>query len=243
MTSRLKTLAGASALMLLAGQAAAENTYTANVMLASDYVFRGISQTQEKGAIQGGFDAVLDNGIYAGVWASNVNFDTGARGTSTEVDYYGGYSGAIGCTSCSYKVGFIYYRYEGDTKFDYIEAAASLTFGGFVVGLNYSPEYLGDGTTKAVGDEVDFYYPYVKYNHTLPGDIALSLHAAYNKMGEEGVFEPGQDDYSEWAVGLSKTFNGFTAGVTYWDTNTHDLYVPLDGDGAARVVFSLSKVL
>jgi len=94
-----------------------------------------------------------------------------------------------------------------------------------------------------VGDKVDFYYPYVNYSHTLPGDITLALHGAYNKMGEEGVFEAGQDDYSEWSVGLSKTFNGFTAGLTYWDTNTHDLAGALAGDGAARIVFSLSKVL
>ena len=243
MKSILSAIAGATALTVLAASAQAEDTYTANVMLASDYVFRGISQTQERGAIQGGFDALLDNGIYAGVWASNVNFDTGATGTSSEVDYYGGYTGALGCDGCSYKVGFIYYRYEGDTKYDYIEAAGALTFGGLTVGLNYSPEYLGDGTTDAVGDKVDFYYPYVNYSHTLPGDITLALHGAYNKMGEEGVFEAGQDDYSEWSVGLSKTFNGFTAGLTYWDTNTHDLAGALEGDGAARIVFSLSKAL
>jgi uncharacterized protein (TIGR02001 family) len=243
MISRHSILAGAAALMFVAADASAENAYTANVTLASDYVFRGISQSQERGAIQGGFDAVLSNGIYGGVWASNVNFDTGARGTSTEVDYYGGYSGSIGCTSCSYKLGFIYYRYEGDTKYDYIEAAGSLTFGGLTVGLNYSPEYLGDGTTDAVGDEVDFYYPYVNYTYALPWDLSLALHGAYNKMGEEGVFEAGQDDYSEWSVGLTKSINGFNFGLTYWDTNTHDLYVPLEGDGSARVVFSLNKVL
>ena len=243
MISRHSILAGAVALMVVAGDALAENSYTANVMLASDYVFRGISQTQEKGAIQGGFDAAFDSGIYAGVWASNVNFDTGARGTSTEVDYYGGYSGSIGCGDCSYKIGFIYYRYEGDTKFDYIEAAGSLTFGDLTVGLNYSPEYLGEGTTDAVGGKVDFYYPYVNYSYALPGDISLALHGAYNKMGEKGVFEAGQNDYSEWSVGLSKDFNGFVLGLTYWDTNTHDLYSPLDGDGGARVVFSLSRAL
>jgi hypothetical protein len=60
-------------------------------------------------------------------------------------------------------------------------------------------------------------------------------------MGEEGVFEAGQDDYAEWSVGLTKSFNGFNVGLTYWDTNTHDLYVPLAGDGSARVVFSLSR--
>lgn len=242
MTPRFPIHAAVVLLMLGTG-AAAENSYTANVALASDYVFRGISQTQEKGAIQGGFDAALDNGIYAGVWASNVNFGTGSEGASTEIDYYGGYSGSIGCTSCSYKLGFIYYRYEGDTKFDYIEAAGALTMGGLTVGLNYSPEYLGEGTTDAVGDEVELLYPYVKYNLALPADITLALHAAYNEMSETGVFETGQDDYTEWSVGLSKVFKGFTAALTYWDTNTHDLYSPIEGDGGARFVFSLAKVL
>ena len=200
MKSTLPAFVGATAFLVLAASARAENTYTANVMLASDYVFRGISQTQEKGAIQGGFDALFDNGIYAGVWASNVNFDTGANGTSTEADYYGGYTAAMGCEGCSYKIGFIYYRYEGDTKFDYIEAAGSLTFGGLTVGLNYSPEYLGDGTTDLVGDKVDFYYPYINYTYALPGDITLALHGAYNKMGEKGVFEAGQDTASGRSV-------------------------------------------
>jgi uncharacterized protein (TIGR02001 family) len=243
MTSRLPIHAATAALMLYGAAVSAENTYTANVMLASDYIFRGISQTQEKGAIQGGFDALLDSGIYAGVWASNVNFGTGSEGASTEIDYYGGFSGSIGCTSCSYKLGFIYYRYEGDTKFDYVEAAGALTFGGLTVGLNYSPEYLGEGTTDAVGDEVELLYPYVNYSYALPAEITLALHAAYNEMSETGVFETGQDDYTEWSVGLSKTFNGFTAGLTYWDTNTHDLYSPIEGDGGTRVIFSLSKVL
>ena len=241
MKSKLTILAGTAALLIGGTAAHAENSYTANVTLASDYVFRGISQTQERGAIQGGFDAAFENGIYAGVWASNVNFDTGATGTSSEVDYYGGYSGELGCGSCSYKAGFIYYRYEGDTKYDYIEAALSFTFGGLNVGVNYSPEYLGDGTTDAIGDEVDFWYPYVNYSYALPWDLTLALHAAYNKMGEEGVFEAGQDDYTEWSVGLVKAVGGFNLGVTYWDTNTHDLAGPLEGDGAARVVFSLSR--
>ena len=239
----INLFARGAVLALFSIGAAAEDTYTANVTMASDYVFRGISQTQEKGAIQGGFDAALDNGIYGGVWASNVNFDTGANGTSTEVDYYGGYSGTLGCGSCAYKIGFIYYRYEGDTKYDYIEAAASLTYGGLTAGLNYSPEYLGSGTTDAVGDEVGFYYPYINYTYALPMDITLALHGAWNGMSEKGVFEAGKDDYSEWSVGLTKAIKGFTFGLTYWDTNTHDLYVPLAGDGSARVVFSLNRVL
>ena len=183
------------------------------------------------------------NGIYAGVWASNVNFGTGADGTSTEVDYYGGYSGTFGCGSCSYKAGFIYYRYEGDKNLDYIEGAVSVTFAGVTAGLNYSPAYLGDYGKLATGDDVALFYPYINYSYALPADISLSLHGAYNGMSEKGLFEAGQDDYSEWSVGLAKAFGGINFGLTYWDTNTHSLPGFLSADGGARVVFSASKTL
>ena len=42
------------------------HTFTGNVTLASDYVFRGISQSQRQPAIQGGFDYSHASGLYAG---------------------------------------------------------------------------------------------------------------------------------------------------------------------------------
>ena len=54
-----------------------------NVTLTSDYVFRGISQTDENPSIQGGFDISGDL-LYAGVWGSNANYD----GASGEFDIY-----------------------------------------------------------------------------------------------------------------------------------------------------------
>ncbi len=57
---------------------AQEVTVTGNVSLTTDYAFRGISQTQEEPALQGGFDATFgDSGFYAGAWASSINFGTG----------------------------------------------------------------------------------------------------------------------------------------------------------------------
>ena len=41
---------------------------TGNISLVSDYRFRGISQTFEKPAIQGGFDYAHASGIYLGNW-------------------------------------------------------------------------------------------------------------------------------------------------------------------------------
>ena len=56
---------------------------SANVALATEYVFRGISQTAEGPSIQGGFDATCGM-FYAGVWASNL--DWGVSGTDIEID-------------------------------------------------------------------------------------------------------------------------------------------------------------
>jgi hypothetical protein len=58
---------------LLASSSAAMAEISANVTLASDYVFRGVSQTDNQMAIQGGFDWGHDSGFYVGTWASNVD--------------------------------------------------------------------------------------------------------------------------------------------------------------------------
>jgi uncharacterized protein (TIGR02001 family) len=57
---------------------------SANVAFASDYIWRGMTQTDGP-AISGGFDYAADGGFYAGIWGSNVNFNDGA---GSELDYY-----------------------------------------------------------------------------------------------------------------------------------------------------------
>ena len=51
---------------------------SANVSFATDYIWRGMTQTGEEPAISGGFDYASDAGFYAGIWGSNVNFSDGA---------------------------------------------------------------------------------------------------------------------------------------------------------------------
>ena len=60
-------------------------TVSANVAVTSDYVFRGVSQTQENPALSAGVD-LTKSGFSAGAWASNVDFgdDTDADGVVDE---------------------------------------------------------------------------------------------------------------------------------------------------------------
>ena len=73
---------------------------SANVAIATDYYFRGLSQTDHGPAVQGGFDwsmGLTDMiGVYVGTWASNVNYNVATAGGSVdggvlELDVYGGF--------------------------------------------------------------------------------------------------------------------------------------------------------
>ena len=200
---------------------------SANVALASDYMFRGVSQTDEKLAIQGGLDLETDSGFYLGTWVSNVNFGTDS---STEQDIYFGYAGETE-GGIGYDLGYIYFDYEGDSEFDYQELALSMSIGDLTFGVNYSSEYLGDGGPR-------FIYPYVDYSYALPNDYSLSLHVGMTDLDEEGLFEVGEDSYADYSVGVSKTFDGFDLSLTYVGST-------IDGLDAAddRVVFIVSRSL
>ena len=95
---------------------APDYTLTANVGLFSEYIFRGISQTAGKPAVQGGFDWAHSSGFYLGTWGSNISWleDFGAyTRSSLEWDFYGGYKGSIN-DDWNYDLGTIYYLYPGN---------------------------------------------------------------------------------------------------------------------------------
>ena len=138
LNKKLLTAAVTTALLTGVGFAQAEEdgvTISANASLISDYKFRGISQSNKDGALQGGFDLGFSNGIYVGTWGSTVNFDTngedgGCCNGSMELDYYAGWSGPIGDTDFGIDVGYAYYSYPGDndTDADYGELYLSSTW-------------------------------------------------------------------------------------------------------------------
>ncbi|MBU0857179.1 MAG: TorF family putative porin, partial [Gammaproteobacteria bacterium] len=93
----LGLLATPLSLQAAEGAMAAEPSYTisANVGVFSQYVFRGISYTQEKPAVQGGFDLAHESGLYIGIWGTNVS-DLALSNATGEIDVYGGYANTVG---------------------------------------------------------------------------------------------------------------------------------------------------
>lgn len=209
-------------------------TLSGNVTMATDYLYRGLSQTTGDPAIQGGFDVAHESGLYLGIWASNVDF-----ADSLEVDYYGGFGGSIG-EDISYDVGVIYYDYPSDPsdpKGDFLETYASLGYAGFTVGVNYSDDFFAEtGST--------IYY-YGSYDLELPADYSLSLLVAQQDL-KDATFGK-EDGYTHYGVTLGKSAMGFDFALTFSDTDLSKDECSAGGFGSndcdSTVVFSISKTL
>src|SRR5258705_8982249 len=80
---------------------------TGNMTIASDYRFRGISQTYKGPAIQGGVDYAHASGFYLGNWNSNVSSVMYPGGSAIEMDFYGGWKKSFG--DFGLDLGTIYY--------------------------------------------------------------------------------------------------------------------------------------
>ena len=116
--------------VMAADEPASPHTFTGNVGVYSQYVFRGLAQTNGDPAIQGGLDYAHSSGFYLGVWGSNVSWlrenlsvgpapvaiaGTYAQGGSLELDLYAGYKGGIGSSDFTYDVGVLKYWYPATT--------------------------------------------------------------------------------------------------------------------------------
>jgi uncharacterized protein (TIGR02001 family) len=214
-----------------------------NVAIASDYAFRGISQTLEKPAVQGGFDLSVPVGLYAGVWGSSVNFGedlAGGARAQMELDVYGGFAPSVG--GFDLDVGLLYYAYPGafsGYNYDFFEAYGGLarTFGPLTAGLvgAWSPDFFAASGRGLLGA--------VEISAAAPG-WPVGLDASVGRQIIEDNEAFGTPDYTVWSIGLSTELFGSTVGgmVTGTDLNRSDCF---GGDDLcrARVIVSVSRGL
>lgn len=175
---------------LAAGQAFAGAS--ANVSATSNYVWRGVTQTDDQAAIQGGLDYETDVGLYAGTWMSNVQF---GDDKGYELDLYGGYAGDFG--DFSYDAGVIYYVFPSMTKLQ----AANLTeiyltggFGPFSTGIYYTVD------KQEAEEDNDFYIPArLDFDLDVFSGISVGLFGGYYDFDD-----PDGEDYGHYGADLSK---------------------------------------
>jgi uncharacterized protein (TIGR02001 family) len=272
-TSRLAALCGAVGLALIAitGTAAADGyevaapaaadegrkfTYSFNIGATSDYVFRGISQTDNDPTIQGGID--LGYGIlYAGWWASGLDFEAGLNDAKVEMDWYGGIRPTWG--KATFDLGVIYYTYPGSgpilplvtyPDLNYVELKAGVS-GEVVKNLTagatiyWSPDYFAETGSVWTFEGVAAY----TFHQVGVFTPAITGTVGYQTSSDD-TYETwnGFSDYWYYNAGLALTVEKLTFDFRYWGTSNasnavSDTLTCINDFCDSRFVFSAKVVL
>jgi uncharacterized protein (TIGR02001 family) len=205
--------AAVAAALLVPGLAAAQaaSPITGNMSLVSDYRFRGLTQTFEEPALQGGFDYAHSSGIYLGNWNSSIS-DNFYAGSPLEMDFYGGYKGAAG--PLGYDVGVLYYYYPGSNlagvgTIDNLEVYAGVSWK--FLSLKYFhavSDFFGAPNTDGSN------YVDLTANFDLGQGWGVNGHVGHQKVKNASAL-----DYTDYKIGITKDVGGWVFGASFIDTD------------------------
>lgn len=202
---------------------------TGNTTFASDYIFRGFSQTDENLAIQGSIGIVHDSGLALSIWGSNLDFTD----ASIEIDTTLSYTFPVGASNVT--LGGIYYAYpgaDGDLNYDYVEAFGGIShrfgvWGDYSVQAFVSPDYFaGSGTAVYTIASTAIPTPFE--------NLGVVGSAAYQWIEDNDRF--GAPNYADWSAGLSYTYQNIAFTARYQDTSVQSCNSLCD----ARVIGNVS---
>lgn len=238
---------------------------TGNLGLASDYRFRGLSQTWRLPTVQGGLDYAHSSGLYLGTWASNVSGNSYNNGAGLELDLYGGVKWEV-APGVLLDVGALAYFYPGarlnsapgvatTQKYDNVDLYVGVSQGPFSAKLSYAvTDYFGlNGDTAgyayfsslaANGSSRGSLYLDLNYNVDLGQGATLGLHA-----GHLAVRHYADLSYSDVKLSLSKAVYGVNLSAAIVATNAKRAYYQAGNStgvhakrlGAPTLVLAVSK--
>ena len=213
-------------------------TVAYNVGLYSQYIFRGLTQTNRQPALQGGIDLTHSSGFYVGAWGSNISWLTDNKsapvyssGGSLELDLYGGYRTDI--KGVGIDVGALQYWYPGTLRKPDVAGAnttevyAALSYGWLQgkISTVVSEDAWGFGkeyNTSSHDNERGTFYAELNANIPVADTgITALIHIARQEFNEAKVDRTSPTaSYTDWKLGLTKAFdNGINVGAYYTDTN------------------------
>ncbi|WP_343237303.1 TorF family putative porin [Xanthomonas sp.] len=193
-------------LSALAQDEEASSPFSASFGVTSDYVFRGVSQTDEEPAFQAGVTYTSPIGLYVGVWGSNVDFGPGDP--DWEVDGFIGY-GVDFAENWNFDVMINRYGYPGAGAANYNELITKTTFlDTYALTVAYTDDVYGL-------DEDSFYYA-LDGNWALPQDFSIGAHVGRTTYASA---LPEWQDYTDYSVTVGKSFGPLGLTVGYYDTD------------------------
>ena len=227
-----------------AEDAPAPSPLTGNMTLTSEYLYRGIAQSNNRPAIQGGFDYAFDSGFYVGNWNSSISWigdaGLGASG-GIEMDFYGGFKKTVG--DFSFDVGALYYYYPGnypDTWLTTYDSPNTLEYYG-AVGYKFLTLKYSRASTNVFGNYGTKHSGYYEANASfdLGGGFGLTAHAGHQQL--KNTYNGA---YSDYKVGVTKDVGFAVVGAAYSMTTAKKsfYYNTVNADtGKNRFVVSVTK--
>ena len=240
-------------------------TVSGAATLTSDYRFRGVSQSDEGMAVQGGITLSHSSGFYAGAWGSNLSGWGTFGGANMELDLIAGFKLPVG--EGTLDTGLTWYMYpNGASETDFAELYAKLSGAVGPISLTgtvaYAPQQEALGNAFPVGRPAD---PGDKEDNLyLAGDAAyavadtpltLKAHIGYSDgnpgLGPNGTSVAPTGTYFDWLIGADIVpISGLTLSVAYVDTDISEAeanrirpnFATLAGNSIsdATVVFSVT---
>jgi uncharacterized protein (TIGR02001 family) len=207
---------------------------TGNMSLVSDYRFRGITQTFEEPALQGGFDYAHSSGIYIGNWNSSIA-DSFFAGSPLEMDFYGGYKGTAG--PVGYDVGVLYYYYPGSSpKIDNTEVYVGVSWKFLSLKYFYAVSDFFSVPDTDGSDYIDF---------TATWDLGSGW-GLVGHVGHQRIKNNSSADYTDYKLGVTKDLGGWLFGAAFIDNDASGTIAnPNNGTtktvGDSTVVLSVGK--
>lgn len=221
-------------------------TLTTNVGLFSQYVFRGISYTQEEPAVQGGADFAHQSGFYLGIWGTNIS-SKAIQNAVGEIDVYGGYATTFG--DFGVDVGFLQFIFPGGQytglgeNYQTLEASVALSWQMFKLKYSHAlTDYFGfnDRTFGAGrGDSKGSHY--LDLTAAVPFGDGWSAEA---HVGRQKVKTYDEYSFTDWKLGIAKDLGGgWKAGLAVLGTNADSALYTIDGidTGDRKVVASIVR--
>jgi len=203
-------------------------TFSITGTFVTDYMWRGVTQSDHDAALQGSVDFSHESGFYAGVWASGVDFtpqDTlpeDEDGAKAEIDLYVGFNHDFS-DQWNGDVQFIRYAYPGLNRdastgqkldFSYNEYIGKLTYAEFLTGtVAYSSDAFATGE--------DSLYLALGASHELPwGGVSVTGefgHYHLSKLNDDG----SNLNYNHYGLGLSRDFGPVSTALN-WTRSDND---------------------
>jgi len=199
----------------------AEFSFRGQVAFTTDYVWRGLSQTDGRPAVQGELTLEHRSGLYVGIWGSNVDFDVDGADTNAhlELDYYVGFANQF--AGIDYDFGYIAYRYPGESDMSSWELYGELSkdFGVLAIkgGGHWTNDYAGEGLKQ---------YHLFGGTSVPVGPVTLHALAGYTDTEDD-------QDWTYWQLGVSTSLLGVDFDLSYHDTDEDEV--------DSRVVLTASK--